>query len=617
LIKDHKKADEHGNFPTRLVVPASNFTSSFPKAGYLGIKKIFDENEINYMDKTIIQASDLKEELEKLGIKSNNTTIVSIDAEAYYPSIKLKLVRKAVKFYSEGLNTKEKDTINHCLDMIKFGMCNTLITFEDQYYEYDGGKDPEEKGLTIGGFESAWLADLVGAYILANTQQHFTHTTYHGLYRDDGFATFTGDWDYDMIVKWRNEFQDSVNTLAEGDYLQFTCSIWLPNEKAKEHNKMVSIERGKGFPYLDMELIWSEQKELQFQVYMKPNQQLKYLNKGSTHTGAVFKAIPKGVYQRLAKLTTMTEMNGNLTLKEIYPKHFKALEHANLVKGKIPTLRETKLEIETLKMLSEASKAAKEKKGRERKRAIYFCAGYSKTWITPIHKTIQALKDRFELTWLRFSMSYHRFTNLRETLQGDLQGKINLGVESKDFMKEDCNCKGNKGDCNYDGICRDKVVVYEITCKDTGMVYIGQTQQNFKGRMVGHHSDVSALHNPERITKRSDSYAKHFAHQLQNWETVPPKVQREHYSSKILWQGNPISAVKTFGTQNCTLCNRERLEIFKRFKNNPQSLINSCGEIYGGCLHRPKFHRYSNKQTSTDDSKKDEKVKPRKATTEV
>ena len=74
---------------------------------------------------------------------------------------------------------------------------------------------------------------------------------------------------------------------------------------------MVSIEKGKGFPYLDMELVWSEQGELQFQVYMKPNQQMKYLNKGSAHTHACFKAIPNGVYQRLAKLTTMTEENGD------------------------------------------------------------------------------------------------------------------------------------------------------------------------------------------------------------------------------------------------------------------------------------------------------------------
>ncbi len=295
------------------------------------------------------------------------------------------------------------------------------------------------------------------------------------------------------------------------------------------------------------------------------------------------------------------------------------MEHAELIKGKIPTLRQVKLDITKLKVLSEVNKSDKEKKAKERKREVYFCAGYSKTWITPIHITIKALRDRYDLKWLRFSMSYHRFTNLRETLQGDLSGKITHDVESKDFMKEKCNCMGrNKEGCNYDGICRDKIVVYEITCKDTGKVYIGQTQQNFKSRMEGHHGDVNIVHDPNRTAKRSDSYAKHFAHQLQNWKTVPPKIQREHYSSKILWQGNPISAVKTFGTQHCILCNRERLEIFKRFKKNPQSLINSCGEIFGGCLHKPKFHRYSNKQTpSTDESEKDEKVKPRKATTEV
>jgi hypothetical protein len=57
--------------------------------------------------------------------------------------------------------------------MIKFGMSSTLLTFVDKYYEYDGDKDSNEKGLTIGGYESAWLADLVGAYILANTTKWF------------------------------------------------------------------------------------------------------------------------------------------------------------------------------------------------------------------------------------------------------------------------------------------------------------------------------------------------------------------------------------------------------------------------------------------------------------
>jgi hypothetical protein len=38
-------------------------------------------------------------------------------------------------------------------------MENTLLTFQDQYYIYDGDQFLDEKGLAIGGFESAWLAE--------------------------------------------------------------------------------------------------------------------------------------------------------------------------------------------------------------------------------------------------------------------------------------------------------------------------------------------------------------------------------------------------------------------------------------------------------------------------
>ena len=155
LIKDHKKADNKGNYPTRLVVPANNFTSGFPRMGYLGIKKILDDNRINYMRKTIIQASDLKEKIETMDITNSNSTIISIDAEAFYPSVKLKLVRKAVHYFTTELPEEDQIKIDDCLEMVKFGMNSTLLTFIDKYYEYDGDQDPEDKGLTIGGYESA------------------------------------------------------------------------------------------------------------------------------------------------------------------------------------------------------------------------------------------------------------------------------------------------------------------------------------------------------------------------------------------------------------------------------------------------------------------------------
>ena len=126
-------------------VPASNFTSAFPDIGYRGIKHIFDMNKVKCMTKTIIQASDLKRDIEKLGITRHNTTIASIDAEAFYPSVRFKLVKKAVNFFAKGLKAEELTKINHCLDMIKFGMSNALVSFEGQHRECDGEKDPDEK----------------------------------------------------------------------------------------------------------------------------------------------------------------------------------------------------------------------------------------------------------------------------------------------------------------------------------------------------------------------------------------------------------------------------------------------------------------------------------------
>jgi uncharacterized protein YcsI (UPF0317 family) len=49
--------------------------------------------------------------------------------------------------------------------MIAFGMGNNLLTFINKYYKYNGKREIEDKGLTIGSYKSTWLADLVAAFI--------------------------------------------------------------------------------------------------------------------------------------------------------------------------------------------------------------------------------------------------------------------------------------------------------------------------------------------------------------------------------------------------------------------------------------------------------------------
>ena len=65
LIKDHKTFNNKGQFLTRLVVPATKFTATFSKIGYLRIKRCLDKIKVNYSHFSIFQASDLKARMKK------------------------------------------------------------------------------------------------------------------------------------------------------------------------------------------------------------------------------------------------------------------------------------------------------------------------------------------------------------------------------------------------------------------------------------------------------------------------------------------------------------------------------------------------------------------------
>ena len=82
-------------------------------------------------------------------------------------------------------------------------------------------------------------------------------------------------------------------------------------------------------------------------------------------------------------------------------------------------------------------------------------------------------------------------------------------------------------------------------------IYIGNTQQTLKKRMSGHYSDVLRL---VRDNKNSDLFAKHFASTLDNDPKPSSKTLQNNMNFSIIWQGNPISLQKSFGTKKCPLC---------------------------------------------------------------
>ena len=54
LIKYHNKINKKGEFPTKLVIPATNFTATFSNIGYFGIKGILEKAKVNYSRVSIV-----------------------------------------------------------------------------------------------------------------------------------------------------------------------------------------------------------------------------------------------------------------------------------------------------------------------------------------------------------------------------------------------------------------------------------------------------------------------------------------------------------------------------------------------------------------------------------
>jgi hypothetical protein len=111
-------------------------------------------------------------------------------------------------------------------------------------------------------------------------------------------------------------------------------------------------------------------------------------------------------------------------MRELHPEHCNVLEKANLTstqaKNKSTTLHYMKQCI----TLTYSAKEVKKQKDNVKNREVYFCIGYSTCWPRPLHFVLKDLKGKHDLRWLRISMSYHRFPNMRDIFQSQLAAKM-------------------------------------------------------------------------------------------------------------------------------------------------------------------------------------------------
>ena len=234
------------------------------------------------------------------------------------------------------------------------------------------------------------------------------------------------------------------------------------------------------------------------------------------------------------------------------------------------------------------------RKKRKKKwgRTTYFSIGFSRVWKFPIHNIIKKLRDDFGLIWLQVRMSYRKFPNFRELVNGDLSRKMNYDINSRFFRQKPCDFKAPtrvNGKCQFNGNCNKTCVVYKITCQLCKLSYIGQTQNKANTRLTQHIGEAKLFCNKN---KRSDSFASHFGSHID--KSMTPRQQADYLRSimkcSLPWTGKIIPTMKTFRRPSCQLCMKERTLITKGMLSGKSDLINSSSELYGACRHKSRFH---------------------------
>jgi hypothetical protein len=460
------------------------------------IEKSFQHANINFEKHTLKNSLALKRNFESMDLQRDNITIISLDIKDMYPQCRFKAVKAAIRHYSSRLPPLQQEKAKQCLDILEFSMGNTIVSFRDKYYEYGVDPDPNRRGLTIGSFESAFLADLEATYIFEKLHRLLEqHVRFIGTYYNDEIILFWGNRLNEWLKNWLSIFQKEVDRLLGNVDIQFTMEIWRPGQDLGSllnssvsiagigtfHT--VSINGDRSFLYLDIKLSWNKDNTLLFNVHRKPDKLVKYLNLDSHHHRHHKTAVLSGVKLRLALLTTRTPANANLSLLDIYPDKDQALQLARQLK--LGQKMQTLSAVLNDKTSSGPDRLKKQSHAFDKRDSFlivkYASLGHSQ-WL--IVKVVKHLRNLCCLKWLHLHVVFSRHTNLQEKLLRNLQQNVLWGVADADFGPRPCNSprqyKVNEK-CAYGGecfTCQTAGSVYKISCNvpNCNCFYVGKSQ---------------------------------------------------------------------------------------------------------------------------------------------
>ena len=105
---------------------------------------------------------------------------------------------------------------------------------------------------------------MVASYLFEKAKANFFPRIYHGIYIDDGLVVFKGKKKASEIKDWLEDFQQTVNTAAGNQHLQFTAEIRTnkANFPTPVKEYLVQIMTNDEFPFMDMKTSWYPEGDL-------------------------------------------------------------------------------------------------------------------------------------------------------------------------------------------------------------------------------------------------------------------------------------------------------------------------------------------------------------------
>ena len=109
---------------------------------------------------------------------------------------------------------------------------------------------------------------------------------------------------------------------------------------------------------------------------------------------------------------------------------------------------------------------------------------------------------------------------------------------------------------------------------------------------------------------QSDSCAKKTTSHFVPGDKSKYRKVRDKVDLEVIYKGNPISYLKSFGKLNCSLCMKDRLAILatQGDKGKRKRMVNSNTELYGAYMNNTKIHRSINHNPSTNEGQRSQEM---------